>query len=289
MKKDEKVASAIDNVLTLLANQPAAAITKVTFKKIAADKPMDSWSMLNQLSVISAYMAEHEDVDLETAIDKADFRGFKQWKEANRVVMKGQHSYAFIITPFFRKDKETDDKYLSGFGAASVFNADQTEGHPIETGEDERQKVVAQFNYLEVAKKLGIRVMTGPGNGRYYGSFSSTHNIIKLCTPDEATFYHELAHAVDNHLMIKSGGKGLKGGQHIDQEVVAQFTANVLAYMNDKEIETTTAYTKQYITGYAGKDAQKMVMSLIHRIEKIIQFVLENSNSQEAVSEPIAA
>jgi hypothetical protein len=126
---------------------------------------------------------------------------------------------------------------------------------------------------MEVAKFLGIKVIPKSFGDREYGSYSPEAKVIQLCTPDETTFYHELAHAVDDYLMKLKEGKGLKGGQHIDQELVAQFAANTIAYMRGYKIEESTAYTKKYIESYAGKDHEMLLIRLMARIERIVEFI----------------
>lgn len=280
----ERIQEASQNVLKLLEEHDLGEIvTKIAFKRLESDKPIDTWSMFNQMSCLSAYLNAHEDESIGTAIDNMDFRGFKQWKATDRFVRKGEHAQGAILTPRMKKETNKsgkDEQKLIGFMAAPVFELQQTDGEPLNSGQDERTEIIHKFDFMDVAAKLGITVIAKPGNGQYHGAFSASHNVIELCTPDESTFYHELAHAVDNKLLHEQHGKGLKGGQHVDQETVAQFSANVLAYMTGKKIQTTTAFTKQYLQSYIKGDVTKGVMELIHRIERIVGFIVESSDTQ---------
>lgn len=298
MKKSvqEKIQHASQCVLDLIENyELGEIITKITFKRLATDKPIDTWSMFNQISCLSSYLAIHEESKVDQAIHQMDFRGFKQWKSVGRHVLKGQHAIGMILTPRFKKEEDKgtgkESQKLIGFMAVPVFEYTQTEGEPLETQNDSRNDIIRAFNFMDVADKMGVNVIAKPGNNRYFGAFNHTHNVIELCTPDELTFYHELAHAVDNHVMHERYGKGLKGGQHVDQEIVAQFSANVLAYMTGRKIEHTTAYTKQYLEGYIEGDLTKGVMELIHRIETVVGFIIENNETSviEPSTEPVAA
>ncbi len=65
---------------------------------------------------------------------------------------------------------------------------------------------------------------------------------IKLASPELIVFLHELAHAVDDHL------HGIQGGQIPLQEVVAEFSAAVIAYLTDYKIPLGNV--KKYIESY---------------------------------------
>lgn len=287
-RTNERIATATGSVLDMLINHnPAEIITKTYFQKWKTDKPLNNWSFLNQMICLSDYLLYNPDIDPMDAIDKMDFRGFKQWNKVDRKVQKGSHAYCFILSPLVAKKEKKDgseDTFIKGFKATPVFEYTQTEGEPLESVEkkDPRMEVIRKFEFMEVAKKLGLKVKAGVSGHGEYGYYQPSYKIIQVCTPEEMTFFHELAHAVDDHLLKQKTGEGLKGGQVVEQEIVAQFSSNVLAYLTGKQVERTTAYTRQYITGYLnGKDLSKAIMELMSRINNVIDYIVQNSETTE--------
>lgn len=168
-------------------------------------------------------------------------------------------------------------QFIAGFRAIPVFHRSDVDGAPeLKITE----KKVDELSYYKAAEKLGIPVEFREGTGGSYGSFSRKNKDDKgkilLYTDDEFTFYHELAHAVDNHLLKAKGQEGLKPGQQVDQEVIAEFSAAVLAAMAGKDAETAVGSTRDYISMYA-KEAnmtpQKAVFMFLDRVEEIVMFI----------------
>lgn len=288
MPANDKIEEITGQVLDMLVkHEPGEIITKVFFQRLKTDKPQNLWSFGNQMLCLAGYLHEHPDTDIGDAIEKMDYRGFRQWLDVRRCVMKGEHSHAFICNPLTKKvtDKKTgDEKYIvRGFKTTPVFEISQTEGNPLpDTEHDPRQDVIRQFDFMGVAGALGIKVRAGVSTHGEYGSYSSVHGVISVCTPEEMTFYHELAHAVDDYLLKQKTGRGLKAGQHVDQEIVAQFCSNVLAYISGKEVERTTAYTKQYITEYLNSEnIGQSILELMSRINAVVEYVMFCSETQE--------
>lgn len=318
-KIPEKIQKSIGAVLDLLkSGKLPQVIAKITFPKDS--KPMSAWSMSNQLICVSDWIITNypEIMKLETpeergeammshvseAFEKADYRGFAQWNEAKRKIIKGQSSTATIIAPkiakFNERYYEQDGKKIVlgknekapkganvknqrvsrpvGFFGINVFEIKQTKGQKIIY----KKLKLPQLPFMPVAKFLGLSVVPQAFRGSYYGYYSPSHKTIVLATPDQVTFFHELSHAVDDYLLKQSTGKGLKGGQQADQEIVAQFSANVIAYIRGYKIEETTAYTRNYIKHYSETDEpEKEIILLIARVEKIVDFI---TNFKEAKS-----
>jgi hypothetical protein len=89
---------------------------------------------------------------------------------------------------------------------------------------------------------------------------------IILCTPDEGTFFHELAHAKIEELMP---------GQNPEQEVVAELVSCVLAaiYGIDKKSQAWTyissyATCADFVSGRAPEQVGKMCFSVLHKVRK---------------------
>jgi len=310
--KETKIEQSVNAILTLFksGNLPQA-MAKLVYPR--TNSPFASWSYINKMICIDAYVFAkykkhlHEFKDemelqkvLIEAMDKADFRGFNQWKEKKRFVNAGSKA-SFILAPIFGKSKSAyedgerlkydgtsksyknknggdvdkskitfkESKFIRGFTGVAVFAVADTHGKKLV------QKKLPEPNlpFKEVAEFLNLKIINVSGNNSFYGSYMPNAKVIQLATSDQGTFYHELAHAVDDYIQIKTTGKGLKGGQQIDQEIVAQFSANVIAHMRGYKVEQVTAYTKKYLEGYAGDKALQQLMKLMSRVEKIVDFI----------------
>lgn len=317
----EQLKHVIADVIELLkSDNLPQVIAKTTFPK--TNKPLSAWSLTNRLICVIDYIySEHPEMKNMTAterqkiinenwseaFDKADYRGFNQWKEIKRHVNKGAKA-SFILAPLPKKytkrfyeenekrtylkkgenapegkKEETETiQFIAGFKGVPVFNSKDTEGKAIKY----TQLKLPQFPFLAVAESMNIKIIPQSGNTGYYGAFSPNTNTIVMCTPDETTFFHELAHAVDNKLQKEKTGTGLHGGQQVDQEVIAQFSANVLAHYLGKEIKQTTAYTKEYLENYAGKNYEQMLFKVMSRVEAIIDYI---TNFKQAESPTVEA
>ncbi|MBV6340357.1 hypothetical protein [Candidatus Magnetobacterium casense] len=263
---------------------------------------------------------------IEEALTDADYRGFKQWKDIGRHVTKDENSTAYILAPLtkkgerkyviidgekhhvyydpadkkyyrgYGKDKTLIDKYetepytfVKGFRLISVFEAEQTTGKAIVN----KELKLPQLPFKPVADFLGIKIIPKSFSGNAYGSYDPHNKVIQLATPNEVTFFHELAHAVDGYLLEKSG-RSLKGGQHSDQKIVAQFCAQVIAHVRGYRIEESAAYTKHYIKHYSeGDDIEEAIIKLMARCEQIVEFILNfkeakspNRQAEEKSGEP---
>jgi hypothetical protein len=323
----DKIKNAIGGVLELLksGNLPKA-IAKATFPNVA--KPFSAWSMSNKLiCAVDWIFTNYPEIKnikdskergdflgkhIYEALDKADYRGFNQWKEIKRNIKKGEISPVSILAPAFKKyfkkyytnekgervyinkDEKTPQgkkeeyesgQYIYGFYGIPVFAVTQTSGSEIVY----KKLDVPNMPYLEVANFLEIKVeAVGYQKGKGYGSFTPSLNRIQLATPDQVTFFHELSHAVDHYLIKKLGGKGLsmETKQYSEQEIVAQFSANVLAYIVGYEIEETTAYTKQYIEHYKlSESPEQDLIKLLSRIEKIVEFIANFKGNESPTRE----
>jgi len=333
MKKEypSEIKNAIDGVLSLLkSGDLPAAIAKATFPK--DNKPCSAWSFSNRLfaAIDYIYIKYPEEIKshgddkkargafisskIGEALSVMDYRGRNQWKEVKRDVESGSLP-VYILAPnmlkiekrsyvdengkkvILKKDekapegkeeKKEEINIPTSFRGVPVFADSQTFGKPIVY----KPLKLPELPYTAVAEFLQIKIIPKAFSNDYYGAYSPTYKTIELATPDQTTFFHELSHAVDDYILSFSGKK-LKGGQQIDQELVAQFSANVIAYIRGYKIEESTAYTKRYIEGYAGKDADQMVIKLISRIERIVEFIVNfkqakspNREMEEKTGEP---
>ena len=75
----------------------------------------------------------------------------------------------------------------------------------------------------DAAHRLGVALTWEPTPADHLGACDPRGARIRMGTHDPAVFFHQLAHAAQARL-----NGSLKGGQHTDQEVAAEFTACVL-------------------------------------------------------------
>ncbi len=266
MTKTERIKEAIDRLLDMFeSGDLPAAIARTVIKGDA--RPCDKWSLGNRLLILAA--------------DTDDARGFRQWQEVGRKVKKGAKAiYIFApktrrkITSHIEIDPNTGEEQkikkpqtiITGFKNIPVFRMEDTEGEPLPDYTPPEPPPL-----FGIAKQFVKDVKYKPFIGMYYGYFSPTKEEIVLNTHDAKTFFHELAHAV--HHQIKPGG--LKGGQHADQEIVAETVACTLCEMYGYSGYIWQGW--QSIQGYAGQDSQqasKAVMGVLSDVEKVLDIII---------------
>lgn len=241
------------------------------------DSPCRKWSWTNQLLTA---IAGHDDA-----------RGFRQWQAVGRSVKKGEKSFQ-IFVPLSKKVErengsgETETGYaVYGFKTAAVFGYDQTEGEPI-AAREESKKFVDSLPLIEVAREWGLSVATYCGNenaprGKY--SFACS---IALGVENLSTWTHELMHAADDRIQ-----GGLKTGQQLDQEVVAEFGGAVLLEMLGMADESDRGGCWEYVAAYAAsakKEPLAVCQMLLDRTCKAVALIMETAAKVEA-SEKSAA
>ena len=247
MKLSKKAQEALNKMVEQFKNGDLSPVIKIAKTRIAADAPMSKWSFTNR---VMAYAQS----------GSLDCRGYNQWKEAGRQVSKGQ-SGSFILAPtMIKKEEDGEEKRICiGFRAIPVFGYHQTEG-------DQDSEVVYEPQELpllaDVAERLGVEVRWHPTDERKLGSCQVDGKQIDIGTQDTGVFFHELAHAVH----AKVDGK-LSGGQHLDQETVAEFTSCVL--MNLYGLGDRSGNAWKYISLY-GKDPVAAVAKALSTVEKIL-------------------
>lgn len=222
------------------------------------DIPVARWSLLNRTLVFLS--------------GSQDARGYRQWKEVNRYVMKGSKAI-YILVPKIAKTVDDDtgeeETTIRGFMCRPVFRVEDTDGEPL----DYEQIELPDLPLLERAEEWGISVKAIPGNYRYWGYYSSTGKEIALATDEEAVFFHELAHAA--HEKIKGD---LKPGQDPLQEIVAELSAQALCRMVGKRSRDNTGNSYSYIERYADKiklSPHLACFKVMSETEKVLDLILE--------------
>jgi antirestriction protein ArdC len=262
MADTTKVHDATSRLLALWeSGEMPAAIATLTIRRQAGDRPCDSWSLGNRLLVLMA--------------DTEDARGFRQWEQAGRHVVKGARAI-YILGPIARKVNDTDPDtgeptertIIRGFKAIAVFRLEDTDGEALQVP-DHAPPVLPPL--AEVAEAWGIKVAYRPDRGGgYYGAYSPTTDRIELVTHAEATFFHELAHAA--HRLL---GGLTSPGQDPRQEIVAETSAAALCLMYG--LKGYVAPAAQYVAGYAGispDDAARGALRHLGEIEAVLELIL---------------
>ncbi len=207
-----------------------------------------------------------------------DARGFRQWKEADRYVKKGSKAI-HIIVPCFKKVKGEksgkDKEALQYFKATPVFMVEDTDGEALEYQMIE----LPNLPLIDVANAWGISVKAIPGNYRYRGYYSPAREEIALATPEEKTFFHELAHAGHDKVI-----GGLSPGQDPIQEIVAELSAQALCHLVGKRTKETLGNTHQYIEGYAKKldlNPYNACLRVLGETEKVLNLILQGGDCHD--------
>lgn len=260
--REDKIKEAANNLLKMFeTGQMPEAITRTVIQRKEGDwQPSFDWSIGNQI--------------LMYAQGTMDARGFHQWKKVNRSVKKGSnaiHILAPLTKTIIEKDEETGEEikktYIYGFRYIPVFRYEDTEGEELVKPDYKPMELPPLW---EVAQKLNLKIEYSPFYGDCYGSYN-LKNMIKLHTYDFKTFYHELAHAVHGSI------KKLKGGQHAEQEVVAETVAAVLLQIQGIEGYEYHSYNyiKHYTEDMNEKDVVKAIMKVLGEVEEVLNIILQ--------------
>jgi hypothetical protein len=258
MSTTEKAKNALNQIVELFktGNVPE----KIALATLSADIPSKKWSLCNRL--------------LQMIGDTCDARGFKQWAEVNRQVVKGSKAI-YILAPMLRKiaaKEDTEEKTICiGFRAVPVFRVEDTEGDPLPYQKQEPPIL------LEVAEKFGLKVKFIPFLSSYYGYYSQKEKEIALASPDASVFFHELAHAAHDRIE-----NGLKPGQDSKQEIVAELTAAVLCSMYGKT--ESMGFSYKYVESYAkrlGKTVEQACVSLLSTVDKVLHEILQYQDQNQ--------
>ena len=266
---DDKVQRALRGVLAKFkSGDIPEAVALATFPP--CDIPSAHWSLLNRLI-------------MHLVGDTSDARGYRQWQAVGRYVQRGRKSFS-IVAPLTRKVPSEDESgeeqekvAVIGFRAQPVFRMEDTAGEPLEY---ERLEVPQTMPLLEVARKWGVQVVTAPGGTRLLGSYNPNSDRIRIASPEEIVFFHELAHAAHHRL------QPLKGGQRWDQEIVAELSAAVLCRLAGTKPENL-GQSWRYIERYA-VDADKEPLAacaeVIADVERVLRLIMAAARPDSAAA-----
>jgi len=257
--ENDKVKAVLDQILKAFENGSIPEAVAIASFPVPEGLPSSKWSIRNR-----TIMA------LSGTIDA---RGFNQWKEANRYIIKGSKCI-HILVPCFKKEEDAageEEAVLKFFKAMPVFPVEMTDGEPL----DYQNIELPDLPLIDRAIEWGITVKAVPGNYEYYGYFSPKRKEIGLATPSEKTFFHELAHYSD--LIIKGH---LKPGQDPLQEITAELSASALCRLVGKSMDDMTGNSYRYIRSYAEKlkiSPIKACLKVLCDVEKILNLILHGN------------
>lgn len=228
------------------------------------NSPSQKWSMSNRVAMFSA--------------QTADARTFNQWKEVDRSVRKGCKA-VYIFAPNTKLiEKENDDgeveqkAIIKGFRAIPVFKFEDTEGEPLVDQPIEN----LELPLLDRAREWGLKVELAPGNGLYHGYYSPKRGEIRLASPEERVFFHELAHAAHHRVNDQ-----IKNSQDPLQEIVAELSAAALSRMVGIQENDTLGNSYQYIEQHAAKltlPPLQACIRVLNEVEKVLVLVINGAD-----------
>lgn len=226
---------------------PAVDLARI---RLDEDAPAREWTWNNR---VMAYAQTGD----------ADVRGYNQWQDAGRHVKKGEKA-AYILAPRMATVEDEDGEESQecwGFFGIAVFGFSQTE--PNEGDEDTlTYEPQEPPELLALAERFDVTVEFSPKVGAL-GSTRGDGSEIVLGSEEPGVFFHELGHAVHAQL----NGK-LKGGQHTEQEAVAELVSCVLMELYGYGDRTGNAW--DYISGYSEQPLQA-IMRAMGDVEQVLK------------------
>jgi hypothetical protein len=237
------------------------AIAYMTFPIVVI--PSSKWSFMNRLIM---YIG-----------NTTDARGIRQWNQVGRKVKKGAKAIYILIPRLIKttslNNSEAERVILRGFLTKPVFRVEDTEGEPLDYGEE---ITLPDLPLMEKAKDWGISVSATPWYKEAYGAYLATSKQIVLATPEEIVFFHELSHAAYERAVEK-----LRPGQCWDQEIVAELCAQVLCHLVGKNPQDHLGTSYQYIDSYAraeGLSPLSACLKVLDNVHKVLTVLLDLGN-----------
>jgi hypothetical protein len=267
----EKAQESLNKLLSMFESgefPQAVALTVIRQPGGRSARPSDKWSLGNQI-----LMLMH---------DTTDARGFKQWEAVGRKVKKSAKAF-HILAPVIKTrtvrvrclvtGAETDEarQLFAGFTLIPVFRIEDTEGGPVDDVPCDPPELPPLHHVARLFGVESVRYVPA-GNGEARGSYTwggGTKRIV-LSTHDLKTWFHELGHAVHHSF------KPLKGGQHPEQEIVAEVFAAAMCELHGINGYEQHAwdYVRAFVAGQSPDAALRAVFSALSDVEKCLELVL---------------
>lgn len=252
MKLSLKAQESLSKVIKQFKTGDLSPISKVARIRLDESAPARKWSLSNK---ILAFMQAGE----------LDCRGFVQWQKLDRQVKKGSQAvYIFRPHTITKKNEDEEKEAICiGFSTVPVFPASSTEGETSLPGYLPEELPPL----LEIAQKFGIDVNYVPVTPDKLGDCKIDGSSIRLGSHDTRVLFHELTHAIHSRI-----DGGLKAGQQVDQETVAEFTTAVL--MDFYGLGDHTGNAWKYINQYAD-DPIIAITKALGTVEKVLQVIFD--------------
>lgn len=277
---------AANNILNVFRSGTLPAALAPVFIHRRDAVPCRAWSWSNQL--------------LTALAGHSDARGFRQWLDAGRAVRKGERAFQ-ILGPITIKrcerDSETGEKHermaLVGFKSIPVFGLDQTDVVDAEKwasankGAAESERFTASLPVVSVARAWNLSVETYNGADNRALGYYRHGKAIALGVKNLATWAHELVHAADDRCI-----GGLKSGQHLDQEIVAELGGAVLLTVLGYGAESDLGGAWAYIAGYCQRENKAPIavcQRLLERICNAVALILDTAETLKHETEAAPA
>jgi antirestriction protein ArdC len=257
-----RISETLSGILQIFKSGPIPeAISYAAFPSL--DIPSEQWSYLNRIIM---WMNNTNDA-----------RGYRQWLEVGRRIKKGAEAF-HIFAPRFQRERNENgegDFSLIGYLQVPVFRYEDTEGEPLIYAKTQ----INSFHLIERAREWGLDVRAVSANGKYWGSYGGGY--IKLATPEETVFFHELAHHA--HKLVS--GK-LKKKQDWKQEIVAELSAEALSRILGLQ-KDTTGNSYRYIESYAAQAGLTPVaacLQVLSDTEKVLKLILQDEKVEDQMA-----
>ena len=232
---------------TFRSGELPAALAPIFIRRADA-VPCRAWSWSNQL--------------LTALAATSDARGYRQWLDVGRAVRKGSHAF-HILGPIAVKREERDadtgethERFaVVGFKSIPVFRIEDTvvvddaKWSAASKADADSAAFIDGLPLVSVARSWGLNVEAFNGTeSSALGWYSGDRSAIALGVKNLSTWAHELAHAADE----RSHGK-LRGGQHADQEIVAELGGAVLLECLGFHVDADLGGAWRYIDSHASR------------------------------------
>lgn len=265
--RKERAEEALQTFLeTLRSGKFPGVAAQATILSRASDAPSAKWSAGNQTLMV--------------AHNTMDARGYRQWQAVGRQVKKGAKAF-YILRPntrtFTEKDEKTGEEVkrtvVTGFGFTPVFRVEDTEGEPLPAYDPPTLPPL-----VDVANALGVSVKYAPPAGMWRGYYRDDTAEIVLCSHDERTFFHELAHTAHYRL---SENAATNESCKVRKEIVAETAAAALCRLYGYEYGRIHA---DYLAHYTESDGDtektlREVMRYIGEVRSVLDLILSTADN----------
>jgi hypothetical protein len=267
--------------------------------------PSDNWSTLNKLLMIAAGTNDGRNMDDWNAIGRKVKKGSTSFRirapvKALKKEWNDETKRYEVVTQYNEQTQKNEPiEILIGFRPAPEYRYEDTEALP-DNPEKEIKYVEEPKNlptFEQIAKRFNIKVKYSKTVRGEYASYNPLSHEIDMKSDDLGTYFHELVHHVHN-IILKEKGDSLRGGQQVDQEIIAEFSSlllvTILGLKVKNEYEQNMAFTLNYIKGYIGtydnEKVVKAVSELIVTIGEILNRILAEVEpiKKEIVKTPTA-